>query len=80
MKSEKLSISLPHDTASFVEKYRKRHRLRTRSEVIAKAVDSLRERELEEEYRSAAEEDRKYGYTKEWDVTLADGLAEDEAW
>jgi metal-responsive CopG/Arc/MetJ family transcriptional regulator len=77
MKIEKLSISLPKETLNFVEQYRKRHKLRSRSEVFAKAVRMLNEKDLAEAYRASARENRKL--VKEWDVTVGDGL-DDEPW
>lgn len=37
------------------------------------------ERDLRQAYKGAAAEDHAHGYSKEWDITVADGL-EDEAW
>lgn len=73
MGAAKLSVSLPDALAGFVEGYRKRRGL-NRSQVFEEAVKLLRSRELEAAYRQAnAESD------KEWENTVADGLA-DEAW
>ena len=77
MKVEKISISLPRDDAKFIDAYRKARSLKTRSEVVARAVALLRERELEKEYRSAAQGDKRH--LREWDSTVADGL-DDETW
>jgi len=72
--SEKLSISVPASSLKFIEAYRKSHALKSRSEVIERAIALLRERELEVAYREAAKEgDAAY------DVTNSDGLP-DEAW
>ena len=73
MSVAKLSVSLPKDLAGFVERYRKKRKLK-RSQVFEEAVKLLRSRELEAAYREAnAEAD------KEWESTVADGLS-DEAW
>lgn len=77
MKIEKISISLPKQTMNFVEQYRKQHKLRSRSEVFAKAVRMLSEKDLAEAYRASAHENRKL--IEEWDVTSNDGL-ENEPW
>jgi antitoxin MazE9 len=72
--SEKLSISIPASSLKFVEAYRKHHALKSRSQVIEKAIALLRERELESAYRESARE-RDVAY----DATNSDGLP-DEAW
>jgi antitoxin ParD1/3/4 len=73
MSVAKLSVSLPDSLAGFVENYRKKRGM-NRSQVFEEAVKLLRSRELEAAYREAnAEAD------KEWENTIADGLA-DEAW
>jgi len=73
----KLSVSLPADSARFIERYRRTHALKTRSEVIARALNALRERELESAYRASARELREDAAA--WDATAADGLT-DETW
>jgi metal-responsive CopG/Arc/MetJ family transcriptional regulator len=77
MKIEKISISLPKDAMRFVEQYRKQHKLRSRSDVFAKAVRALNEKDLAEAYRASALENKKL--IEEWDVTVGDGL-EIEPW
>ena len=73
MSAAKLSVSLPDELVGFVENYRKKRGL-NRSQVFEEAVKLLRSRELEAAYQEAnAEAD------KEWDNTVADGLA-DKAW
>ena len=74
MPTEKLSISIPGSSLEFIEKYRKLHSLKSRSHVIEAAISVLRERELETAYRDAARE-----HDPAWEVTNADGLA-DETW
>jgi Arc/MetJ-type ribon-helix-helix transcriptional regulator len=74
MRAEKLSISIPASSLEFIEKYRKKHDLKSRSHVIETAIAMLRERELEAAYRAAAREpDAAY------DIADSDGLP-DEAW
>jgi len=74
MRSEKLSISIPSSSLEFVEKYRRKHALKSRSHVIEAAIAMLREKELEAAYHAAAHEpDIAY------DATNSDGLP-DEAW
>ena len=74
MNSEKLSISIPANSLSFIELYREQHALRSRSEVIERAIALLRERELEVAYREATQE-----HDAAFDVTNSDGLS-DETW
>ncbi|MBE9107967.1 CopG family transcriptional regulator [Nodosilinea sp. LEGE 07298] len=74
MQVAKLSISIPQPLLRFVEDYRHSHAFKSRSQVIEKALELLRERELEEAYALAAEES-----DPDWEVTVADGLT-DEAW
>ncbi|HZG37366.1 MAG TPA: CopG family transcriptional regulator [Nodosilinea sp.] len=74
MQVAKLSISLPPSLVSFIEAYRASHACKSRSQVIEKALELLREKELEDAYALASEET-----DATWDVTVADGLA-DEAW
>lgn len=74
MNVTKLSISLPISLAKFVESYRKKRNLRSRSQVFEEAVKLLRSRALETAYRQAGEE-----YDKAWEATASDGLS-DETW
>jgi antitoxin ParD1/3/4 len=74
MSVAKLSVSLPDSLAGFVEDYRKKRGLKSRSEVFEEAVKLLQSRELEEAYRAARTE-----YDPAWEAVAADGLA-DETW
>ena len=74
MGTEKMSISIPASSLEFIEKYQKKHALKSRSHVIEAAIAMLRERELEAAYRSAAREP-----DMEYDATYSDGLP-DETW
>jgi antitoxin ParD1/3/4 len=74
MYAAKLSVSLPAALAEFVEQYRTAHACKNRSEVIERALVLLRQRELEQAYGEAAQEN-----DPDWEITSADGLA-DEAW
>lgn len=51
---QKISVSLSPDLVNYTEAYRQKHGLPSRSEVIAKALQALRERELAEGYRALA--------------------------
>lgn len=74
MQVAKVSISLPQPLLTFVEDYRHSHAFKSRSQVIEKALELLREQELEAAYALAAEE-----VDPAWEVTVADGMT-DEAW
>ncbi len=74
MSQQKLSVSVSEPIAQFVTNYQGEHKLRTKSEVVELALELLRERELETAYAEAASE-----LDPAWDVTLKDGLA-DEDW
>ncbi|MBR8836241.1 MAG: CopG family transcriptional regulator [Stigonema ocellatum SAG 48.90 = DSM 106950] len=74
MQSEKLSVSLPLSLVQFIENYKLAKGCKSRSQVIELALELLRCRELEEAYREASAE-----VDSAWDVTVADGLA-DETW
>ena len=74
MHAEKLSISIPASAAAFIEQYRKKHTLNSRSQVIQQALLLLRDKELDAAYREAACED-----DIAFEVTAADGLS-DETW
>jgi antitoxin ParD1/3/4 len=74
MAAAKLSISLPRSLAEFVENYRKKRRLKSRSQVFEEAVKLLRSRELEAAYRDANSE-----LDDIWDNAVSDGLP-DETW
>jgi antitoxin ParD1/3/4 len=68
---EKISVSLPTPLVRFLEHYQHEHAVKTRSEVIERAVELLREQMLEQEYRESALEN-----DPAWDVTVGDGLNE----
>jgi antitoxin ParD1/3/4 len=74
MSVAKLSVSLPDSLVRFVESYRKKHALRSRSQVFEEAVKLLRSRELEAAYREAS-----MGSDKAWESPASDGL-DDETW
>ncbi len=67
---EKVSVSLPQDLLRFVERYQKRARKRSRSEVFEEALKLLRAKALESEYADAAQE---FDATQ-WEGTAGDGL------
>ena len=54
--SQKVSVSLPNELLAYAEAYRKSHGLSSRSEVLVRALKTLREAELAEGYRALAAE------------------------
>ena len=74
VKSHKLSVSVPSDLIRFAETYRLQHHLNSRSQVITKALERLREDELALEYREAGAEWLASADAALWDQTIKDGL------
>lgn len=74
MQTEKLSISIPTSLVQFIESYKVAKGCKSRSQVIETALELLRNQELEEAYRLASSE-----VDADWDITVADGLA-NETW
>lgn len=56
MLSHKISVSLPESLFIFMEWYQSGHKLKTRSEVISRALKKLQEAELEANYKDASKE------------------------
>lgn len=75
MNIQKISISLPRKQYEFLENYQTSHHYKTRSEVIQKALYLLQQAQLEACYREASKE-----LDNAFDVTILDGLEEDETW
>lgn len=75
MRIQKLSISLPQQQYEFIENYQAEHHYSTRSEVIREALRLLQQKQLEVYYREASQE-----VDNDFDITLSDGLEEDETW
>jgi metal-responsive CopG/Arc/MetJ family transcriptional regulator len=67
---EKVSVSLPQELLRFVERYQKRAKKRSRSEVFEEALRLLRAKALEAEYADAAGEFD----AAEWEGAAGDGL------
>jgi len=72
MKQEKLSVSVRAPLVRFLEEYKKEHNVATKSLVVERALETLRAKELELAYAQAAAE-----VDEAWDVTVADGLADE---
>lgn len=74
MNTHKLSISLPEQQYTFLEKYQQEHHVKSRSEVIQKALYLLQQAQLEASYKEANTE-----INQDFYVTNSDGL-DDETW
>ena len=72
MGQQKLSVSVHESLARFIETYMGEYSIRTKSAVVEKALELLRTQDLERAYAAAARET-----DSAWDVTLADGLPDD---
>lgn len=77
MSAEKLSVSLDGTLLDFVAQYQKSHQIRSKSEVVARALTLLRERELEEQYAGALEEWHTSGDAGRWETLPSVSLGGD---
>ena len=74
----KLSISLPEKDVAYIDRHLADHDEPSRSAVIRKAIERLRDEELREAYGELCKE---WGTEDDllWETTVGDGL-EDEEW
>ena len=74
----KLSISLPDKDVAYIDRHLAVHDEPSRSAVIRKAIERLREEELSEAYAALWKE---WGTEDDllWETTVGDGI-EDEEW
>jgi Arc/MetJ-type ribon-helix-helix transcriptional regulator len=79
MANVKLSVSVDQGFVPFIERYQQDHTIRTKSEVVERALDLLRKAELEQAYKEAAQEWLENSDAALWENTVADGL-EPEQW
>lgn len=70
MNRVKLSVSVSAPLARFVEEYLREHGLGSKSRVAKRALEVLREQELERAYAEASRE-----VDPAWEATAADGLS-----
>jgi Arc/MetJ-type ribon-helix-helix transcriptional regulator len=80
MSVAKLSVSVDESLVAFVDRYQKEKDIKTKSEVVEKALKLLRSQELKEAYKEAYREWRESGEEAVWEVTVADGLDNNETW
>ena len=76
MNNTKLSVSVDHQLAQFIERYQATHRVSTKSEVVERALELLQKSELKQQYAEAYREWAESGEAELWDVTVGDGLEE----
>lgn len=74
MNTQKISISIPKHQYDFIDNYQASHHLKTRSDVIRKALQLLELSQLEACYRDANNE-----LGSDFDATSGDGL-DNETW
>jgi hypothetical protein len=79
MANIKLSVSVDQNFLPFIERYQQDHTVRTKSEVIERALNLLRKAELEAAYCEAGREWRENPDAALWENVVADGL-EAEDW
>lgn len=75
MQAQKLSISLPQEQCTFIDRYQAEHHFKTRSEVIKQALYLLQQMQLESYYREANAE-----IDSDFDITAGDGIDNNETW
>lgn len=69
----KVSVSLPDDDVAFVDQYAHVHGT-TRSAAVHQAIQTLRRRDLAQEYEAANDEWTASGEADIWDAVTSDGL------
>lgn len=75
----KFSVSIPSELSGFIEQYQRDHGV-SRSEVISKGLEKLREAELANAYREHAEAWQDDPEKDFWDTAaIDDGLDSDES-
>ena len=74
MNVAKLSVSLDPRKLEFISKYQQTHGVRTKSEVVERAIKLLEHEELKTQYAQAYSEWAASGEETVWDVSSADGL------
>jgi len=71
----KLSVSLPDDDVAALDEYVRSTGLPSRSAALQRAIRSLRQGDLEEEYEAAWEEWESSGDRAAWEGVASDGLS-----
>jgi antitoxin ParD1/3/4 len=74
MNTQRFTISVEQELSEFLDTYQAQHQVSNRSEVIARAIKLLRERELGRAYYEAGLEWEQGDDSNLWETTSADGL------
>lgn len=72
----KLSVSLTDEDVALMDDYLGRSGLQSRSAVIRRALQLLRQPDLEEDYAAAWDEWAGSGEQEAWESTVADGVTD----
>lgn len=80
MSTTKLSVSVEAGLASFIERYRSAHGVKSKSAVVERALELLQQTELAEQYAEAYREWEKSDDAELWESTVGDGVAPGEVW
>ncbi|TSA79288.1 antitoxin [Deinococcus detaillensis] len=67
-------MSLEQPLLDFLVQYQESHQVRSKSEVVARAIMLLRDQSLEAQYAQALTEWDESGEAEVWDVAVSDGL------
>lgn len=74
MANIKLSVSVDQGFVPFIERYQQDHTVRTKSEVVERALELLRKAELEQAYKEAAQDWLENPDAALWENTVGDGI------
>ncbi len=80
MNVAKLSVSLDPIRIKFIEQYQTSHEVRTKSEVVDRALALLQHEELKLQYAAAYQEWFDSGEAEVWDAVVGDGLENEPDW
>lgn len=72
----KLSVSLPDEDVAVLDEYARATGLPSRSAAVRRAVQMLREVDLEDDYAAAWDEWEASGERAAWDGAVGDGLTD----
>lgn len=76
----KFSVSIPAELARFLERYQKEHGFGSRSEVVTKGLEKLKEAELAAAYKDQAQQWEHDPDKEFWDsAAIDDGLGTEES-
>ncbi len=80
MNVAKLSVSLDPNKIKFIEQFQISHKVRTKSEVVDRALALLQHEELKLQYVAAYQEWQDSGEQPVWDAVTNDGLELEPDW